>query len=313
MAKNLETAERNKEQNKKNTGLKALLDKSLESYEKLPMLEIVFEKLVRLLTTALRNLTSETVDISIQEISSLRFSSYYKKITPPCSIIVFKVIEWDNLGLIIMDNPIVYSLLDLLFGGKKKDPFNKPENRGYTYIEQALIRQIGEVLLSELSAAFDSMSPATCIFERLESNPNFAAIARPGDGVILLKLNLDLAGKGGVLEFVIPYTTLEPIKPLLQQVFMGEKFGSDINWESNIIETIYKIDLPLEAVIIDKPISLSGVANLKVGDTITTSHKEKDDIFVRCGNVNLFMGQVGKFEQKVAINITKQCDSTKKL
>ncbi|MDX1924472.1 MAG: flagellar motor switch protein FliM, partial [Rickettsiaceae bacterium] len=266
---------------KKNVGLKALLDKALESYEKLPMLEIVFEKLVRLLTTALRNLTSETVDITIKDLSSHRFASYYKTITPPCSIVVFKVLEWDNLGLVVMDNPIVYSLLDLLFGGKKKEQFARPEGKSYTYIEQALIRQIGEVMLGELSAAFDSVSPATCLFERLESNPNFAAITRPGDAVILLKLNIDLGGKGGIVDIIIPYATIEPIKGLLQQVFLGETFGADSSWEEGMLEKIYSIDLPVEAVIIDKPTSLSGLTKLKVGDTITTSHKEKDDIFIR--------------------------------
>ncbi|MDX1917286.1 MAG: flagellar motor switch protein FliM [Rickettsiaceae bacterium] len=309
----METNPENVEQQKKSTGLKALLDKSLESYEKLPMLEIVFEKLVRLLTTALRNLTSENVDITIKEISSERFSVYYKKITPPCSIIVFKVIEWDNLGLIILDNPIVYSLLDLLFGGKKKDIFNKPDNKGYTYIEQALIKQIGEVVLSELSAAFDSISPATCVFERLETNPTFAAISRPGDGVMLLKLNLDVGGKGGMLDFVIPYSTLEPIKPLLQQVFMGEKFGSDATWEDALIEKVYTIEFPIEAVIIDRNIKISSLANLKVGDTITTSCKEKEDIILRSGGIPIFMGQIGKFEEKVAINITKKCDTAQKI
>ncbi len=297
---------------KKNVGLKALLDKALESYEKLPMLEIVFEKLVKLLTTAVRNLTAETVDISIKESDSQRFSSYYKTINPPCSIVVFKVVEWDNLGLIVMDNSIVYSLLDLLFGGKKKEQFKKPDVRNYTYIEQALIRQIGEVMLVELSAAFDSLSPATCVFERLESNPNFAAIARPGDAVILLKLNIDLGGKGGIVDFIIPYATLEPIKNLLQRVSLGEQFGSDTTWEESLIEKIYDVELPIEAVIVDKPISLSGLTKLKIGDTITTSYKEKDDVFIRCGDINLLMGQVGKCQEKVAINITKKCEDLKR-
>jgi len=39
------------------SGIKAVLEKSLQSYDKLPMLEIIFEKFVRQLSTALRNLT----------------------------------------------------------------------------------------------------------------------------------------------------------------------------------------------------------------------------------------------------------------
>ncbi len=294
-----------------NLGLKAVLDKALESYEKLPMLEIVFERLVRLLTTALRNLTSETVDITIQNYSSLRFASYYSTIKPPCSIIVFKVIEWENLGLVVVDSSLIYTMVDLLFGGKKNHRDIKAEGRAHTYIEQALIKQIAEVMLSELSASFDSVSPATCVFERLESNPNFAAITRPGDAIILLKLYVDLDGRGGTVDFMIPYATIEPIKNLLQQVFIGERFGSDAGWEELMLERVYGIDMPLEAVIVDKTRPLSEIAKLKVGDTIITSVKQEDDIFVRSEGVSLFKGQIGKVNEKVAINITEQVKEEK--
>lgn len=294
-----------------NTGVKAVLDKALESYEKLPMLEIVFERLVRLLTTALRNLTSETVDITILNYSSLRFSSFYSSIKPPCSIIVFKVIEWENLGLVVINGSLIYTMVDLLFGGKKNHSDIKTEGRGHTYIEQALIKQIAEVMLSELSASFDSVSPATCVFERLESNPNFAAITRPGDAVILLKLNVDLDGRGGTIDFVIPYSTIEPIKNLLQQVFIGERFGADAGWEEAMLEKVYNIDVPLEAVIIDKPRTLSDIVKLKVGDTLITSCKQDEDVYLRAEGVSLFRGQLGKIEEKVAISISEQCKEEK--
>ena len=61
-------------------GIKAVLDHALQSYEKLPMLEIVFEKLVRSLTSALRNFTSETTEIDIAGFKSLRFGNYLKNI-----------------------------------------------------------------------------------------------------------------------------------------------------------------------------------------------------------------------------------------
>ena len=52
-------------------GIKAILEQSLQSYDKLPMLEIIFEKFIRQLSTSLRNLTSEPVDVTIADFSSL--------------------------------------------------------------------------------------------------------------------------------------------------------------------------------------------------------------------------------------------------
>ena len=72
------------------TGIKAVLEQSLQSYDKLPMLEIIFEKFIRQLSTALRNLTSEPVDVSIDSFSSLRFGSYFDSLKNPSTIVVLK-------------------------------------------------------------------------------------------------------------------------------------------------------------------------------------------------------------------------------
>ena len=63
----------------------------------------------------------------------------------------------------------------------------------------------------------------------METNPRFAAIARPGNGCIVFRLRVDLEDRGGTIEFLIPYATLEPARDLLLQMFMGEKFGRDFD------------------------------------------------------------------------------------
>ena len=54
------------------TGIRAIINSALVSYERLPMLEIVFDRLVRLMTTSLRNFTSDNVEVSLDNISSIR-------------------------------------------------------------------------------------------------------------------------------------------------------------------------------------------------------------------------------------------------
>ena len=42
-----------------------IINSALVSYERLPMLEIVFDRLVRLMTTSLRNFTSDNVEVTL--------------------------------------------------------------------------------------------------------------------------------------------------------------------------------------------------------------------------------------------------------
>src|SRR5580765_2032223 len=55
------------------SGIRAIINSALVSYERLPMLEIVFDRLVRLMTTSLRNFTSDNVEVSLDSITSIRF------------------------------------------------------------------------------------------------------------------------------------------------------------------------------------------------------------------------------------------------
>lgn len=287
-------------------GIKAILDKALQSYEKLPMLEIILEKFIRHLAIALRNLTSEPVDVEIVEFSSLRFGNYFKNIKFASSIGVFKAMEWGNLGLIVLNNELVFSFVDLLLGGKKS--FSVTTSKGsnervLTSIEQGIAKQIIEVLLTELSNAFEQVSPVNFSFERLENNPNFATICRPGDAIMVLKAKVEIDSRSSTLELLIPYKTIEPVKSQMQQVFFGDTFGTDAIWQSMVSNVLHQVDLPIEAVIINKPMLLKEIVNLKVGDTIVIDHHKDEDVLVRSGNVDLFKAQVGNVDGNISVSL----------
>src|SRR5690606_11510405 len=73
-----------------NSGIRAIIDSAMVSYERLPMLEIVFDRLVRLMTTSLRNFTSDNVEVSLDRITSVRFGDYLNSIPLPAILSVFK-------------------------------------------------------------------------------------------------------------------------------------------------------------------------------------------------------------------------------
>src|SRR4051812_39838334 len=90
------------------TGIRAIINSALVSYERLPMLEIVFDRLVRLMTTSLRNFTSDNVEVSLDRITSVRFGDYMNSIPLPAVLSVFKAEEWENFGLATVDSSLIY-------------------------------------------------------------------------------------------------------------------------------------------------------------------------------------------------------------
>src|SRR6202166_1279341 len=111
------------------SGIRAIIDSAMVSYERLPMLEIVFDRLVRLMTTSLRNFTSDNVEVSLDRITSVRFSDYLNSIPLPAILAVFKAEEWDNFGLVTVNSSLIYSIIDVLLGGRRGQSTVRVEGR----------------------------------------------------------------------------------------------------------------------------------------------------------------------------------------
>jgi flagellar motor switch protein FliM len=231
------------------SGIQRVVSAGLVSYERLPMLEIVFDRLVRITSTSLRNFTSDNVEVSIDGIMSLRFGDYLNSVPLPAMLAVFKVEEWDNFGLLVVDSPLIYSVVGVLLGGRRGTAAMRIEGRPYTTIERTLVERLIGVVLDDVSEAFGPLCTATFRFERLEVNPRFAAISRLSNACVLVRLRVDVEDRGGRVELLLPYATLEPVREMLLQQFMGEKFGRDSIWESHLAEELRHTELSLDVVL----------------------------------------------------------------
>jgi flagellar motor switch protein FliM len=289
-------------------GLAAILDSGHVSYERLPMLEVVYDRLVRLMSTSLRNFTSDNVEVSIDNIFSVRFGEYLNTIPLPAMLGVFEATQWQNYGLIFVESSLIYSTVDVLLGGRRGAASMRIEGRPYTTIERNLIQRMIGVVLADLTAAFEPLYPISFRFDRLETNPRFATIARPGNAAIVAKLRVEMEDRGGRLELVFPYSTLEPIRNLLLQMFLGEKFGHDPIWEGHLATELWYTNIDIEAVLDQQMMKLNDLINLEVGSRILFNAQPNSEVELRCGGQRMFVGHMGRRRSSIAVCIDRKIE-----
>jgi flagellar motor switch protein FliM len=288
-----------------NSGIRAIINSAMVSYERLPMLEIIFDRLVRLMTTSLRNFTSDNVEVSLDRITSVRFGDYLNSIPLPAILGVFKAEEWENFGLITINSSLIYSIIDVLLGGRRGQTAVRIEGRPYTTIETNLVKRMIEVVLADAELAFKPLSPVKFNIDRLETNPRFAAISRPANAAILVRLRIDMEDRGGTIELLLPNATIEPIREVLLQMFMGEKFGRDPTWEGHLATEIGQAAIAVSAVLYEAPLPLRQIMKLDIGDTLMLDLKSDAPVIVRCGDVMLTEGRMGRVGDRVAVRVGK--------
>lgn len=293
----------NKGEEDVSAGVKAILNSSMISYERLPMLDVVFDRLIRMMATSMRNFTQDNVEVSLESIESMRFGEYIEGLTQPTLLAVFRAEEWDNYGLISVDSALVYSTVDVLLGGRRGTAAMRIEGRSYTTIELNLVKDMIDLVLADLSTAFDPITSVNFSYDRTETNPRFATIARLSNAVIVAHLHIDMEDRGGRLDLMLPYATLEPVRDLLLQMFMGERYGRDTIWENHLVEELWDTEIELKASLKEMSIDLGEIAKWKKGSFLDLDMSKNADITLYCGDVPLFIGTMGRKSDKIAIKI----------
>ena len=288
--------------NQKN-GVRAILNSSMVSYERLPMLEIVFDRLIRMMATSLRNFTQDNVEVSLESIESMRFGEYIDSLTLPTLLNVFKAEEWDNYGLMSLDSSLIYSMVDVLLGGRRGTAAMRIEGRPYTTIELNIVKDMIQLILSDLSTAFDPITSVSFAFDRLETNPRFATISRLSNAVIVAHLRIDMEDRGGKIDLMIPYATLEPVRELLLQMFMGERFGRDTIWENHLMNQLWDTEIEIKAVLKEKDVRLADISSWEKGSFLPLEITAEEPVDIVCGDVNLLKGSMGRKAEHIVIRI----------
>jgi flagellar motor switch protein FliM len=287
----------------KNRGVRALLDQSVVNYEKLPMLEVIYDKFERILSTSLRQYTADNVDVTIMNMTSVRFGDYLNQIPLPAGIVVVNAVGLEDYVLLVYESSLIYAVVDVMLGGRKSRQVSVA-GRQFTAIERKILDTLTDIVLRDLGDSFGPVAPISFKAERMEVNPRFTVISQEANVAILVTVKVNLEGREGRMQFCLPYATLEPIREQLLQQFMGEKFGQDNIWENHLSQELYHTTMELDAVLDQITFPLSEVLEWRVGDTIMLNARNNSPIRMECGGVTKLVGQMGRALDFKAVRVS---------
>jgi flagellar motor switch protein FliM len=93
--------------------------------------------------------------------------------------------------------------------------------------------------------------------------------------------------RGGRFSIMLPHSTLEPIRALLLQRFIGEKMGRDQGWATSLMTSVRQVPIELRAVVGERTMRLGEAFGIAVGDTIAFSSQAGDAVQLLAEDVEL--------------------------
>ncbi len=284
-------------------GLNALINSRALAQERLPMLEVIGERMLRGLATGLRGLTSDTVDLAFEGMETVRFGDFSDGQPSPVLVAVVHVTPRSGYGLVVVDAPLIQALVDSLLGGAHLEPTLPDPNRRHTTIEISLVARLIRLVLAEFTAAFAPVAPITCELERMESAMRFAAIASPSNIAVVLTIRLAINGRGGLLKLLLPLSNLEPVREKLMQRFVGGSGEGEDSWQSHFERELLRSDADIALILGETALSLTAFSNLAVGSHIAFAGQPDAPLIWRCNDICLGQARAGEHSGRLAMAV----------
>jgi flagellar motor switch protein FliM len=178
------------------------------SKEQIRTVSIMHETFARLTTTSLSAQLRSLVQVHVASVDQLTYEEFIRSIPNPTTLAVINMDPLKGSAILEIDPAITFSIIDRLFGGKGE---SAKVTRDLTDIEQSVMEGIIVRVLGNMREAWSQVIDLRPRLGQIETNPQFAQIVPPTEMVVLVTLETKVGDVEGMMNFCIPYLTIEPI------------------------------------------------------------------------------------------------------
>lgn len=275
------------------------------SKEQLRTVSNMHETFARLTTTSLSAQLRSLVHVHVASVDQLTYEEFIRSIPTPTTLAVVNMDPLKGNAVLEIDPAITFCMIDRLFGGRGVTSQNK--NRDLTDIEQSVMEGIIVRILANMREAWTQVIDLRPRLGQIETNPQFAQIVPPSEMVVLITLETKVGDEEGMMNFCIPYLTIEPIISKLssQFWFSSVRRSSTTQYLGTLKEKLASVDMEVVAEVGSISLPIKDVLSLRTGDIVRLSNtKVGDPLILSVGNKKKFYCQPGVVGKKMAVQVT---------
>lgn len=274
---------------------------------RMPTLEMINERFARYTRISLFNLLRRNADVSTGGVQIMKFGEYIHTLYVPTSLNIVKIRPLRGAGLFIFDAKLVFKLVDNFFGGDGRHA--KIEGREFTPTEIRVVHMVLEQVFVDMKEAWNAVFKIEFEYVNSEVNPSMANIVSPSEVIVVSTFHIELDGGGGDLHLAIPYSTIEPIREILDAGVQSDIDDVDERWMTTIRKDLLEARVPVNVTVLEDRISLREVAKMKAGDIIPIDFPEL--VTVTANKVPMFKAKLGQSNGALAAKIEKRIERPK--
>ena len=278
------------------------------SKEQIRTVSFMHETFARLTTTSLAAQLRSMVHVHVASVDQLTYEEFLRSIPSPTALAVINMDPLTGSAILEIDPAITFTIIDRLFGGPGE---GAKINRELTEIERAVMESIIVRILGNMREAWSQVIDLRPRLGQIETNPQFVQIVPPTEMVVLVTLETKVEEVEGMMNFCIPYLTIEPIisKLSAQYWYSSVRRGATTENLNVLRERLAGINIPLVAEVGNLTLPMKDVMTLRPGNVIRLSGtRVGDPMVLKLGNRPKFECRPGVVGKKIAVQVTRKIE-----
>jgi len=267
---------------------------------RMPTLEMINERFVRLWRIGLFNLIRRSANVSVRGIDLVKFGEYLHSLYVPSNLNLIRFKPLRGTGLVVFEPKLVFATVDMFFGGDGRYPI-RIEGREFTQTEMRVIHLMLQHTFTDLIEAWAPVLDVQPEYINSEVNPHFANIVSPREYVVVSRFHVELEGSSGDIHITLPYSMLEPIRELLDAGIQSDRIDRDASWNNVLREQLKLVEVSVSSILAKKQIDIGQLTQLKVGDILPIELSTQVPLCVE--GIPILQGEFGQIDGKNAVKI----------
>lgn len=272
------------------------------SKDQIRTLQMMHETFARLTTTGLSAQLRTLTHVHVASVDQLTYEEFIRSIPSPTTLAVVNMDPLKGSAVLEIDPSISFTIIDRLFGGSGEQ---YKISRELSDIEMSVMEGIIVRMLGNLRESWSNAIDLRPRLGNIETNPQFAQIVPPNDMVVLVTSETKVGDIEGMMNFCIPYITIEPIISKLSAQYWYSNIRQASSSENLDVlkERVDQVEVPVIAVLGRRKTTFKEVKSLKKGDELILDKIVGSDIDINVGALTKFRGYPGKQGRRMAVKI----------
>lgn len=246
----------------------------------MPTLDAINENIATGFSIALAGRTRMALKVNSGPASQLKFGDLNSLLAPPATVAVLSLGKAGGQALVVLEPGLADKLIAAALGEKPSkaadadDAAPPPANqkRELTQVERGVLKRLMGLFTDVMGHAWAPVLPFKPEVARFEADPRLAVIAPINDSAVLCSFELEGALRG-VLQLVIPYTAIEPVKKALMSPPKAAS-DADTTFGTQLAEELLSVKVELRALLGKTTLNVRSLLELEPGAVLTLGTSE---------------------------------------